>query len=134
MPTQWTIGDVSVTKVVEQVRRVPLGGMLPAATPEALVAHADWLRPHFIDDDGCVDLSIHSFVVESDGLRILVDTCVGDREIPGMPGLGGSGDLPTRLAEAGFPDGFSITLADKHGKPAAHGHDATVSRARRPPA
>lgn len=103
MPSQWTIGDVTVTKVVEQVRRVPLGGMLPAATAEALAAHADWLRPHFLDDEGCFDLSIHAFVVESAGRRILVDTCVGDREIPGMPGLGGSGDLPARLAEAGFP-------------------------------
>lgn len=103
MGVRWTIGHVSVTKVVEQVRPVPLGGLLPAATPAALEAHAGWLQPHFLDGDGSFDLSIHAFVVESHGQRILVDTCVGEREIPGMPGLGGSGDLPSALAEAGFP-------------------------------
>jgi len=103
MDARWTIGDVTVTKVVEQVQRVPLQGLLPAATPEALAAHAGWLRPQFLDADGTTDLSIHALVVESAGRRILVDTCVGERDIPGMPGLRSAAEFPDRLVAAGFP-------------------------------
>jgi glyoxylase-like metal-dependent hydrolase (beta-lactamase superfamily II) len=99
----WKIGDVVVTKVVEDVRSVPLSGMLPDATPEALERHAGWLRPAFVDGSGATDLSIHSFVVQSEGLTIVVDTCIGHREIPGMPGLTGPVEFPDRLAEAGHP-------------------------------
>jgi len=100
---RWTVGDVTVTKVVELVQPVPVAGLLPAATPEALERHADWLQPHFLDAEGQTELSIHSLIVRSQGLTILVDTCVGDREIPGMPGLSGPAEFPDRLAGAGFP-------------------------------
>ena len=55
-------------------------------------------------------LSIHSLVVQSQGRTILVDTCVGDREIEGLPGLRGPAEFPDRLAEAGFP-----VDVDRHG-------------------
>jgi glyoxylase-like metal-dependent hydrolase (beta-lactamase superfamily II) len=100
---RWTVGEVVVTKVVEMVQKVPVAGLLPSATPAALEAHARWLRPHFLDEEGCTDLSIHALVVESAGQVILVDTCVGDRAIPGMDGLRGPAEFPERLADAGFP-------------------------------
>ena len=103
MTARWTIGAVTVTKVVERVQRLPVSGLVPDATNEALERHRPWLAPAFIDDEGWTDLSIHAFVVESAGRRILVDTCVGEREIPGMPGLGSATGFPERLAEAGFP-------------------------------
>ncbi len=99
----WTIGDVTVTKVVEMEQPLPVAGLLPAATPEAMAPHVEWLKPHFVDDDGMTRLSIHALVVESAGLTILVDTCVGDRAIPGMDGLRGPEDFPDRLAAAGYP-------------------------------
>ena len=100
----WMFGDVTVTKVVEMVQPVPLAGMLPLATPEALADHAGWLRPHFLEDDGATTaLSIHSLIVESQGRTILVDTCVGCRDIEGMPGLRGPEEFPDRLADAGYP-------------------------------
>ena len=102
-PTRWTVGAVTITKVVEMEQRLPLVGLLPAATPDALRGHAGWLAPHFIDDEGSTVLSIHSLVVESEGRRILVDTCVGHRSIPGMAGLSGPADFPDRLADAGYP-------------------------------
>lgn len=106
---RWTIGDVTVTKVIEQVRHLPLTALLPTAEATALDRHGAWLRPHFIDETGATDLSIHSFLVESEGVRILVDTCVGDREIPGVPGLRGPEDFPIRLAAAGFaPDSIDV--------------------------
>jgi glyoxylase-like metal-dependent hydrolase (beta-lactamase superfamily II) len=100
---RWQIGDVTVTKVMELEQPVPVGGLLPDATAEALAPHTAWLKPHFIDDEGMTKLSIHAFVVESSGLRMVVDTCVGDREIDGMPGFRGDPDFPERLAAAGFP-------------------------------
>jgi glyoxylase-like metal-dependent hydrolase (beta-lactamase superfamily II) len=98
---QWNVGNVVVTKVVEIEQPIPLLGMLPEATAEALAAYADWLQPHFLDAEGMTRLSIHSLVIESRGVRILVDTCVGDREIPGMAGFRGPSDFPERLAAAG---------------------------------
>lgn len=99
----WQVGDVRVTRIVEIEQPVPVAGLLPDATPEALARHADWLTPHFMDADGTTSLSIHALVVESDGRRIVVDTCVGDRTIPGLEGLSGPSDFPDRLAAAGFP-------------------------------
>lgn len=100
---RWKIGEVTVTKVVELEQELPLKGLLPAATDEALAPHLSWLMPHFIDDEGNTDLSIHAFVVESDGLRIIIDTCVGDRDMAGLPGFTGDPAFPKRLAAAGFP-------------------------------
>ena len=99
---KWHIGDVVVTKIVEMETPIPLVGLLPDATPEALAAHTGWLQPHFLDAEGTTRLSIHALVVESEGIRILVDTCVGNREIPGMAGFRGPTDFPERLAAAGF--------------------------------
>ena len=102
---RWKIGEVTVTKVVELEQELSLKGLLPAATEEALAPHLPWLMPHFIDDEGKTDLSIHAFVVESDGLRIIVDTCVGDRDMAGLPGFTGDPAFPKRLAAAGFDAG-----------------------------
>ena len=100
---RWTFGDVTVTKVLEHEQIVAVGGLIPAATPEALERHGSWLRPHFLDGDGMSSLSIHAFVIESDGKRIVVDTCVGDRSIPGMAGLRGDPEFLDRMTAAGFP-------------------------------
>lgn len=98
----WQVGNVTVTKVVEMEQPLPVSGLLADATPEALAPHLDWLSPHFADDEGMTRLSIHALVVESEGRRIVVDTCVGDRAIPGLDGLRGPSDFPDRLAAAGF--------------------------------
>jgi glyoxylase-like metal-dependent hydrolase (beta-lactamase superfamily II) len=100
---RWTIGEVTVTKVVEVEHELPLSGLLPSASLEALAPHASWLMPHFIDDEGMTDLSIHAFVIESDGRRIIVDTCVGDRDMAGLPGFTGDSAFLKRLTAAGYP-------------------------------
>lgn len=103
MGASWTIGSVTVTKVVELEQVIPLSGLLPDAVPSALDAHRSWLEPEFIDGDGRARLSIHALIVEHDGLRLLVDTCIGDREVAGIPGLRGAADFPSKLGSAGFP-------------------------------
>ena len=79
MSTRWQIGDVSITKVVESET---LGGgewILPDAKPEA-VKEIGWLEPHFMDAEGKLRFSIHALVVETPGMTIVVDTCVGNHK------------------------------------------------------
>ena len=76
----WQIGDVTVTRVVELELPVPYhpkSHFLPQATPEAL-REIPWLRPHFATDDGALTLSIHALVVQAPGVKLVVDTCVGN--------------------------------------------------------
>lgn len=79
----WQIGDVKVTRVLEQVAPLPPDGLINHVDPERLAAHESWLKPHFMNDAGEILLSIHALVVESAGKTIVVDTCMGnDRPLP----------------------------------------------------
>jgi len=100
-PLHWTIGDVRVTRVVESEAPLPPQGLIPAATPEALAPHRAWLEPHFLDEQGQFILAIQGLVIESAGSRILVDTCLGDRDLPFE--IDGERRFLEDLAEAGFP-------------------------------
>jgi len=100
----WSVGDVRITRVEELVAPMPPTHLLPEATPEALRRHASWLEPHFVDAEGNLLLSIHGLVIESGGRRILVDTCVGERVMPGFEQLSGSSSpFLENLESAGFP-------------------------------
>jgi glyoxylase-like metal-dependent hydrolase (beta-lactamase superfamily II) len=71
---------VTVTRVVELLMPIPYrpeAAFLPQATPEALRRHA-WLYPHFVNEKDEMLLSIHALLVEAPGLRLVVDTCMGD--------------------------------------------------------
>lgn len=79
-PLGWQIGAVTVTRIVEM--DLPLkagveGSFLPQATPQALRKHA-WLYPHFVTETNELVLSIHALLVEAPGLRLVVDTCIGN--------------------------------------------------------
>lgn len=77
----WTIGEVSVTRVEEVVTYVDADVLMPDFKPAMLDPHRDWLTPHFFSDrNDKMALSIHSFVVVSQGTTIVVDTCVGGAE------------------------------------------------------
>ncbi|MEA2769548.1 MAG: hypothetical protein QOD93_2510 [Acetobacteraceae bacterium] len=101
---KWTIGDVTVTKIVELEMAGGSRFLLPQATPEAILPIA-WLRPHFADENGRLRMSIHSFIVETPDRRIVVDTCLGNdkqgRRIPHWNDR--DGPFLADLAEAGFP-------------------------------
>ncbi len=75
---QWKIGNVTITKVVERVENWDGTMLLPNATAENLNKEADWLYPTFSDQQGKINLSIHTLIVDSQGKRIVVDTCVGN--------------------------------------------------------
>lgn len=76
----WQIGAVKVTRIVEMQMPIPAGpdnGFIAEATPTALRA-IPWLYPHFVDEQDRMLLSIHALLVEAPGLRLVVDTCVGN--------------------------------------------------------
>jgi len=97
------VGAVRVTRIVELEGPSPGTFVLPQATPEN-VKRVPWLVPHFATAEGALHLSIHAFVVESEGKRIVVDTCVGNdkrRNVPSWNDL--HGPFLDDLREAGFP-------------------------------
>jgi glyoxylase-like metal-dependent hydrolase (beta-lactamase superfamily II) len=81
---RWTVGDVTITRVVELVGVWPVHDLLPELG-EADLAAISWLRPAFIDDANRLLLSVHMLVVRSQGRTIAVDTCVGNHKQRGYP-------------------------------------------------
>jgi len=76
----WQIGDVKITRVVEMELPVPYSekhSFLKQATPDAL-KEMPWLAPHFVTPEGALVLSIHALLVEAPGIKLIVDTCVGN--------------------------------------------------------
>ena len=81
----WKIGAATITRVVDLVSRIPATALVPDATLENLAPLMHWLKPHFLNDDGTFALSIHTFLIESCGAHILVDTCIGNHKPRGLP-------------------------------------------------
>jgi glyoxylase-like metal-dependent hydrolase (beta-lactamase superfamily II) len=76
----WKIGDVVIRRVVEMEVPVPYHAKYPLiadATPDALREMA-WLYPDFVSPEGHLLTSIHALLVEAPGLRLVVDTCIGN--------------------------------------------------------
>jgi glyoxylase-like metal-dependent hydrolase (beta-lactamase superfamily II) len=84
----WKIGAVTVTRIVEMEMPIPHNPRRPflvEATPEAL-REIDWLWRDYLTPEGHLRLSIHALLVEAPGLRLVVDTCIGNdrpRQITG---------------------------------------------------
>lgn len=51
-PLIWTVGNVRVTKVLEEVIPTPPADLLPASDPAVLDRHRQWLVPYFVDEEG----------------------------------------------------------------------------------
>lgn len=101
--TGWSLGDIAVRRVDEiELPRQTGPWLLPDATKEVL-DEASWLRPDFADAD-VPRLASHSFAVQAGGLRIVVDTGIGNAKPRANPAWNGLGtDFLQRLAAAGFP-------------------------------
>lgn len=100
---KWQIGEITISRVVEnQGDGLPPELMFYDLTAQR-VTEIPWLQPHYADADGMLRLSIHAFVVESAGLRIVVDTCVGNdknRKSEGFHHL--NTPFLERMVDAGF--------------------------------
>ena len=74
----WQVGRVKITRIVEMDLPVPATAVIPQATP-AVLRKSAWLHPHFVsEDDSILKLSVHALLVEAPGLKLVVDTCVGN--------------------------------------------------------
>ncbi len=82
---QWKIGDVKITRVVES--EGPWDGtfILPNGTAENVQKESDWLYPIFSDENGKIRMAIQALVIESQGKRIIVDTCIGNDKVRSNP-------------------------------------------------
>src|ERR1700761_6850461 len=84
----WQVGRVKITRIVEMDLPVP-AAIIAKATPEAL-RKSRWLYPHFVsEDDSTLYLSVHALLVEAPGMKLVVDTCVGNDRPRGI-----TGDVP----------------------------------------
>ena len=100
----WQVGAVKVTRVVEmEIPIPPETPIFTQATPAALRA-IPWLYPDFINAQDEMLLSMHALLVEAPGLRLVVDTCVGnDKPRAGMTGPNGlSTNFLEKVTEAGW--------------------------------
>src|SRR5580698_2245494 len=81
----WQVGRVKVTRIVEM--DLPVPAMVIAQATAAELRKSAWLYPHFVsEDDSILKLSVHALLVEAPGVKLVVDTCVGNdrpREITG---------------------------------------------------
>ena len=82
---RWKIGDVTITRAVEMETLSKATFVLKDGTPEN-IRTVPWLRPHFASPDGKVIMSVHAFVIESPGHRMVVDTCIGNDKRRAFPG------------------------------------------------
>ncbi len=108
----WQVGEVTITSIEEVA--------MPGADPEGFmhgtsrdhVRSIPWLAPHYATSDGGLNFSIQAYIVESEGRRIIVDTCIGNdktRNLSDFDHL--NTPFLSRLSEAGFePDTFDFVL------------------------
>ncbi|MGO9875340.1 MAG: MBL fold metallo-hydrolase [Acidimicrobiia bacterium] len=110
----WTVGAATITSVVEDQIDLPPGLLFPEATEE-IVRHHSWLVPTWADASGGISLRVQAFVVEIDGLTVLVDPCVGNAKVRWLP-TWNQLDRPflERLADAGVTAGDVELVVHTH--------------------
>jgi glyoxylase-like metal-dependent hydrolase (beta-lactamase superfamily II) len=91
------IGRLRVGAVVETAGPTRPTWLFPAATSAAIERHRAWLAPHFLDGEGRLLQSVHTFVVKAPDLTVLVDTCIGNDKDRG-------GRRPFHMLRTGFLD------------------------------
>ncbi len=101
----WQIGDVKVTRVVEtdiQFKYSEKHPFIAEAWPETL-KDIPWLYPHFVSPEGHLLISIHALLVDAPGLKLVVDTCIGnDKARQLLRGQALHTSFLTHIKEAGF--------------------------------
>ena len=99
----WQIGDAKITRIVESELPVPHKySFLQQATPDAL-REMPWLYPHFVTPEGAMLLSIHALLVDAPGMKLVVDTCIGnDKPRALLRGQKLQTQFLAHIADAGF--------------------------------
>ncbi|WP_306886825.1 MBL fold metallo-hydrolase [Amorphus orientalis] len=112
----FTLGQATVRRIVDIDRfALPLDFLFPDASLAALGADAEALAPDHLDlAEGAVLLGIQSHLIEVGGLRVLIDTCVGEHKEralrPDWHRRAGGPYLPALAAAGVTPDDIDIVL------------------------
>jgi glyoxylase-like metal-dependent hydrolase (beta-lactamase superfamily II) len=109
------VGDATITRVEETfLACYPLIKIFPDFTDAHLAKHKHWLAPnHYEATTGQVKLSVHSWLLQVGGKKILIDSCCGNNKIkPGRPFWNMLNEpYLERLAAAGArPDEIDIVM------------------------
>jgi len=112
----WTIGDVSITRIEEQVgfASVAPEKYLAGLDRAALQAHLGWLVPHhYAPDHDRLITSVHSWLIRTKYHMVLLDCCAGNHK--DRPGFTRFHQLDTpflaRLQAAGAtPEAIDIVM------------------------
>jgi len=112
---QWKVGKVKITKVVELETVGSTRFILPLASNEE-IQKLPWLIPHFATDEGRLNMSIHSLIVETPKHRIVVDTGLGnDKQGRNVPTWNNRNEpFLEKLTAAGFPPESIDTVLCTH--------------------
>ena len=78
---KWRISEVTVTRVPEL--EAPTSPRFLFGRSKLL--NIGWLQPYFVNEQGDMLMSIHALIVESQGVRIMVDTCLGNDKVRKVP-------------------------------------------------
>jgi glyoxylase-like metal-dependent hydrolase (beta-lactamase superfamily II) len=110
----WNIGEFKITQLVEMAVEVGLlDELIEEATPAAVQA-VPWLYPDYANAEGQTLWSVHSYIVDTGTVVVLVDTgCGNGKTLPLIPAWGGL-DTPylELLEKAGYTrDQVDVVLA-----------------------
>ena len=121
---RWKVGDVAITRVIEAEELWDGTLLLPGATADA-VKKEPGLFPAFTTEEGQFRLSIHAFILESQGKRIIVDTCVGNDKPRPIPSATTSRPAsPTTWSGGPQPERSTRHLHPSARRPRGLEHDA----------
>ena len=109
------VGAILVKPVIENERALFVAeNFVPDSTPEAIAAERSWMEPRFRDPEtGDLVLTVQSYVFETGGRTILIDTCVGNHKQGRNRESWNGGNWPwlENLQAAGYaPDDIDIVL------------------------
>ena len=81
MITEFSIGDITINRIVEQEGAFFVAlEFFPTLTPALLEENRSWLEPTYIDAAGKVVLCVQSYLVRTPQHTILIDSCVGNHK------------------------------------------------------
>jgi glyoxylase-like metal-dependent hydrolase (beta-lactamase superfamily II) len=82
------VGQATITRVEEtNLPGYILRDIFPDFTDALLAEHKGWLAPHHYEaETGKIILSVHSWLLQVGGKKILIDSCCGNNKVkPGRP-------------------------------------------------
>ena len=77
--TIFNVGRATIARVEEVYGPTyPATHIFPELSPDILDLHAPWLAPHHYEaETGLIKLSVHSWLLQIGGQKILIDACCG---------------------------------------------------------